>query len=144
MGFFWWGRILTPAQRKECAHAFRSKGFHVLDDALNQVKSEEAKANDDEHVTVIRELILRYQGGFAALNDAVQVRMQSWFHTVAGIRFANKRRLSEVGLDEAKGFKHSAASVERGYITVEGTTAETETARKEDEDTDEEFGTTQF
>ena len=110
----------------------------MLDDALNQVKSEEAKANDDEHVTVIRELILRYQGGFAALNDAVQVRMQSWFQTVAGIRFANKRRLTEVGLDKVKGLKHSSASVERGYITVKGTSTETETARKEEEDTDEE------
>ena len=44
-------------------------------------------------------------------------------------------------MDEAKGLKRSSVSVEQGYITVEGTTAETETARKEDEDTDEEFGT---
>ena len=43
----------------------------MLDAALKQVKSEEATANDTEHVDVIRELILRYQGGFAALNDAV-------------------------------------------------------------------------
>ena len=96
----WFYSILTPAQRKVCAHAIQNKGFHVLDAALKQVKSEEATAHDPEHVTVIRELILRYQGGFAALNDAVQVRLQSWFQTVAGISFANNRRLSEIGLDE--------------------------------------------
>ena len=111
--------ILTPAQRKVCAHAIQSKGFRVLDAALKQVKSEEATANDTEHVDVIRELILRYQGGFAALNDAVQVRLQSWFQTVAGISFANNRRLHEIGLDETKSMKHGSRSAKHNYSETE-------------------------
>ena len=85
----------------------------MLDAALKQVKSEEATAHDPEHVTVIRELILRYQGGFVALDDAVQVRLQSWFQTVAGISFANIRRLHEIGLDETKSMKHGSRSADR-------------------------------
>ena len=84
----------------------------MLDAALKQVKSEEATAHDIEHVTVIRELILRYQGGFAALDDAVQVRLQSWFQTVAGISFANNRRLHEIGLNQTKSMKHGSRSAE--------------------------------
>ena len=91
----------------------------MLDAALKQVKSEEATANDTEHVDVIRELILRYQGGFAALNDAVQVRLQSWFQTVAGISFANNRRLHEIGLDETKSMTHGSSLAEHKYSETE-------------------------
>eukprot|EP00040_Diaphanoeca_grandis_P027124 m.153705 g.153705 ORF g.153705 m.153705 type:complete len:2258 (+) comp30843_c0_seq3:182-6955(+) len=102
--------ILTPSQRKACAQAIRNQGFKVIDNALNKVKSENAIATEPADLKAIRELILRYQGGFVALNDAVRVRLRTWFQTIAGIRFAkslhgsNHKTTQKVVDDHMTGF----------------------------------------
>eukprot|EP00040_Diaphanoeca_grandis_P036065 m.228619 g.228619 ORF g.228619 m.228619 type:complete len:1687 (+) comp33543_c0_seq1:183-5243(+) len=81
--------ILTPQQRELCSKSIHTNGFKVIDNALEQIKSENATATHKEDLEAIRALILRFQGGFMALNNAVQVRLRSWFQRIAGIRFAN-------------------------------------------------------
>eukprot|EP00040_Diaphanoeca_grandis_P029880 m.175857 g.175857 ORF g.175857 m.175857 type:complete len:1282 (+) comp31832_c1_seq5:147-3992(+) len=80
--------ILTPSQRKFCADAIKNNGFRVIDQALDQVKSENATATEKADFEAIKSLIEGYQGGYTALNEAVKVRLRSWFHKITGIRFA--------------------------------------------------------
>ena len=61
------------------------EGFPAIDDALAHVKSEEATASVAADLTSIKALIESYQGGYDALNEAVKVRLRSWFQNIAGI-----------------------------------------------------------
>ena len=60
------------------------EGFPAIDNALSQVKSEEATASVEADLKAIQALIESYQGGYAALNQAVKVRLRSWFQNIAG------------------------------------------------------------
>ena len=60
------------------------EGFPAIDNALSQVKSEEATASIEADLKAIQALITRYQGGYTALNQAVKVRLRSWFQNIAG------------------------------------------------------------
>eukprot|EP00040_Diaphanoeca_grandis_P029878 m.175813 g.175813 ORF g.175813 m.175813 type:complete len:1446 (+) comp31832_c1_seq1:205-4542(+) len=80
--------ILTPTQRELCAVAIETHGFKVIDEALDQVKSEDAEATEPADLAAIQALIQRYQGGYSALNEAVKMRLRAWFQKIAGIRFA--------------------------------------------------------
>jgi hypothetical protein len=77
--------ILTPSQRTLCAQVIKERGLRVVDEALVHVKSEEAEASIEADLKAIRELIQRFQGGFTALNNAVKVRLRSWFKDIAGV-----------------------------------------------------------
>ena len=77
--------ILTPAQREACMTVIKVEGFPAIDNALSQVKSEEATASVEADLKAIQALITRYQGGYNALNEAVKVRLRSWFQNIAGI-----------------------------------------------------------
>ena len=61
------------------------EGFPAIDDALAHVKSEEATASVAADLTSIKAQIESYQGGYDALNEAVKVRLRSWFQNIAGI-----------------------------------------------------------
>ena len=65
--------------------AIKVEGFPAIDDALAHVKSEEATASVAADLTAIKALIESYQGGYDALNEAVKVRLRSWFQNIAGI-----------------------------------------------------------
>jgi len=80
--------ILTPAQRKACSAAVKDEGFEAIDDALAHVKSEEATASVEADLKAIQALITQSHGGYTALNEAVKVRLRSWFQDITGIRFA--------------------------------------------------------
>merc|ERR1712166_1679659 len=80
--------ILTPAQRKACTRAVNDEGFTAVDDALAQIKSEEATASVEADLKAIQALIMQSHGGYTALNEAVKVRLRSWFQEITGIRFA--------------------------------------------------------
>ena len=76
--------ILTPAQRKACTTAVNDEGFKAIDDALAQVKSEEATASVEADLKAIQALITQSHGGYTALNEAVKVRLRSWFQDITG------------------------------------------------------------
>lgn len=82
--------ILTPSQREECKKKIQMEGFQVIDRALERVRAEDATATEQADLEAIRTLIMRYQGGYPALNRAVQVRLRTWFQTIAGIRFGKQ------------------------------------------------------
>ena len=63
----------------------RVEGFPAIDSALSQVKSEEATASVEADLKAIQAIITSYQGGYAALNEAVKVRLRVWFQNIAGI-----------------------------------------------------------
>ena len=77
-------RILTPAQREACITAIHKEGFEAIDDALANVKSEEATASVDADLKSIQAVIMRYQGGYHALDEAVKVRLRAWLAHVTG------------------------------------------------------------
>ena len=76
--------ILTPAQRKACTTAVKDEGFEAVDNALAQVKSEEATASVEADLKAIQALITQSHGGYTALNEAVKVRLRSWFQDITG------------------------------------------------------------
>ena len=57
----------------------RVEGFSAIDDALTNVKSEEATASVAADLTSIKATIESYQGGYTALNEAVKVQLRLWF-----------------------------------------------------------------
>ena len=76
--------ILTPAQSKACSAAVKDEGFEAIDNALAQVKSEEATASVEADLKAIQALITQSHGGYTALNEAVKVRLRSWFQDITG------------------------------------------------------------
>ena len=76
--------ILTPAQRKACTETVHLEGFEAVDNALACVKSEEATATVEADLKAIQALITQSHGGYTALNEAVKVRLRSWFQDITG------------------------------------------------------------
>ena len=76
--------ILTPSQCKACTTAVMDEGFEAVDDALAQIKSEEATASVEADLKAIQALIMQSHGGYTALNEAVKVRLRSWFQDITG------------------------------------------------------------
>merc|ERR1712166_1105639 len=101
--------ILTPAQREACMTIIKVEGFPAIDNALSQVKSEEATASVEADLKAIQALIESYQGGYTALNEAVKVRLRSWFQNIAGIRFL--RSTSIVTSPRTKPARRGSAAV---------------------------------
>ena len=48
------------------------------------MKSEEATASVEADLKAIQALITQSHGGYTALNEAVKVRLRSWFQDIAG------------------------------------------------------------
>merc|ERR1712166_131952 len=104
--------ILTPAQREACMTVIKVEGFPAIDNALSQVKSEEATASVEADLKAIQALITSYQGGYTALNEAVKVRLRSWFQNIAGIRFlSDKVSTRRVTSPQTKPARRDSATV---------------------------------
>merc|ERR1712166_731958 len=89
--------ILTPAQRKACTETVHLEGFEAVDNALAHVKSEESTASVEADLKAIQALITQSHGSYTALNEAVKVRLRSWFQDITGIRFARSISKQPIG-----------------------------------------------
>ena len=78
--------ILSPKQAQAFRAAMVSKGYSVVDGALQQIHAESATASVKADLEAIRDLIRGYPGGFETLNETVKQRLQQWFESQGGIK----------------------------------------------------------
>ena len=72
--------ILTEEQNASFLEAMNTEGYHAIDRAVGNIRSENATASREDDLAAIRALVLSKPGGFATLNSTVkQVRWKDSF-----------------------------------------------------------------
>ena len=86
--------ILSPRQAKAFRDRINKDGSdaHAIDEALENVKSEEASATVAADLEAIQALIRKTSGGNATINDAVKQYLRRWFVSQGGVKVAPRRK----------------------------------------------------
>lgn len=107
--------IIPPRLKKEFHDAVLTKGFDVIDMALNNLHAEDATASRADDLKAIQQRVKQMTGGFDSLNAKVRGYLANWFQQQGGGRtatllHANLSNIEHRGLLRSKKMKLSEIS----------------------------------
>ena len=105
--------ILAPEDKKAFHDRINADGSdaHAIDEALANVKSEEAEAFSQDDLDRIHTFIRSLPGGFTTLDSTIKNHLRRWFVSQGGVQVAARR-----GRAAERVKSHSSDRVERVHV----------------------------
>lgn len=105
--------ILSSEQHTAFLDAMNREGYRCVDQALSEIRSENATATIAADLEAIRRLVQSTPGGFEQLNNAVRIHLAGWFEGQGTIK-TSVRMVGRTSLAVGDGVTSPGGGLARG------------------------------